>query len=99
MAMKQMIMVLTLNLVCQHKAIIKFKVLILVSALLLSGCSLFVSENSFGESWKGETLGSLMSQWGEPVERNAIYSGGTEAVYKIFNDSCTYYFYTNLYGH
>ena len=76
----------------------KLKIFALVNVLLLSGCSLFVSENSFGESWKGEPVASLISQWGEPAEKISTDSGEMEVIYKIFSDSCTYHFYTDAKG-
>jgi len=76
----------------------KSQVLTLISAMILTGCSLFVSEDSFGESWKGEAVDSLIAQWGEPAEKITIDNGGVEVIYKIFNDSCTYHFYTDSNG-
>lgn len=76
----------------------KLQLLTILSAIILTGCSLFVSENSFGESWKGETVDSLIAQWGEPAANNAMDNGGIEVIYKIFSDSCTYSFYTDAAG-
>ncbi len=69
-----------------------------ISLLFLSGCSLFVGEDSFGESWTGEHIESLLNQWGDPAKKHINEKGETEVVYKLFNNSCTYYFYTDTAG-
>ncbi len=76
----------------------KISLLSLVSALLLSGCSLFVSESYFGENWTGHHINELVEQWGEPHEMKSKEGGVIEAEYKIFSDSCTYIFITDEQG-
>ncbi|MGI9835874.1 hypothetical protein ACJPQX_21765 [Vibrio vulnificus] len=76
----------------------KIRLLILTSALLLSGCSLFVSESYFGESWTGHHIDELIEQWGEPNQMKSNEGGVVEAEYRIFSDSCTYVFITNEQG-
>lgn len=65
---------------------------------ILGGCSLFVSESSFGESWSGHHVNELISQWGEPEQKNTNEKGEVEIEYKIFSDSCTYIFFTDEQG-
>jgi hypothetical protein len=45
------------------------KKVLFISLLFLSGCSLFVGEDSFGESWTGEHIESLLNQWGDPAKK------------------------------
>lgn len=76
----------------------KVKLLSLSFALLLSGCSLLVTESYFGENWSGHHVDQLVEQWGEPTEMRTLEGGVKEAEYKIFNDSCTYVFITDEHG-
>ncbi|MEH6453290.1 MAG: hypothetical protein V7782_09670, partial [Psychromonas sp.] len=73
----------------------KSLILTLFSIIFLTGCSLFVSQDSFGESWKGESVDNLIVQWGQPAEKNINKNGEVSVVYKIFSDTCTYSFYTD----
>ncbi|OLQ95065.1 hypothetical protein BIY21_07560 [Vibrio ponticus] len=75
----------------------KFLLGLCVSAVL-SGCSLLVGEDYFGEGWKGESVEQLTGHWGEPESTTNLENGGQELIYKLFNDSCTYVFYTDASG-
>ncbi|WP_194437007.1 hypothetical protein [Vibrio fluminensis] len=75
----------------------KFLLGLSVSALL-SGCSLLVGEDYFGEGWKGESVEQLTGHWGEPESTTDLENGGQELIYKLFDDSCTYVFYTDASG-
>ncbi len=74
------------------------KLLSFILLLTLGGCSLFVSENYFGESWKGHHINELVALWGEPKQMITSKSGVIKAEYKIFNDNCTYIFITDEKG-
>ncbi|MGF1754594.1 hypothetical protein L4C33_13465 [Vibrio makurazakiensis] len=76
----------------------KRKFLALWLTAILSGCSLFVSESSFGESWSGSHVNDLIAQWGEPELKKINEKNELEIEYKIFNDSCTYTFFTDSQG-
>ncbi|WP_147395043.1 hypothetical protein [Alginatibacterium sediminis] len=77
---------------------IKIAALITVATLGLVSCSLFIRENAFGESWTGKPAEQLIQQWGEPSQKNHQENGGQELIYNMFNNSCTYYFYTDTLG-
>ncbi|PSU36343.1 hypothetical protein C9I99_04945 [Photobacterium lutimaris] len=76
----------------------KIRLISIVSALFLSGCSLFVSESYFGDSWTGHHIDELVKQWGEPNQMKSEEGGVIEVEYKIFSDSCTYIFITDEQG-
>ena len=76
----------------------KLRLLSLVFAVALSGCSLLVTESYFGESWTGHHINNLEEQWGEPLQMKSKGDGVIEAEYRIFNDSCTYTFITDDQG-
>ncbi len=78
--------------------IVKLKTLAFCLIVFLGGCSLFVSESSFGESWSGHHVDELIAHWGEPEKKTVKENGEIEVLYKIFNDSCTYTFFTNEEG-
>ena len=78
--------------------VMKLRLLSLAFALVLSGCSLLVTESYFGESWTGHHIDKLVEQWGEPYQMKSIDDGVIEAEYRIFNDSCTYTFITDEQG-
>ncbi|KZX70325.1 hypothetical protein A3712_07995 [Vibrio sp. HI00D65] len=76
----------------------KLRLLSLVFAVALSGCSLLVTESYFGESWTGHHINNLEEQWEEPLQMKSKGDGVIEAEYRIFNDSCTYTFITDDQG-
>ena len=72
--------------------------LLLCFAVAVSGCSLLVGEDYFGEGWKGESVEQLTGHWGEPESKTNLENGGQELIYKLFDGSCTYVFYTDASG-
>ncbi|MEZ8826027.1 hypothetical protein AB6E04_16840 [Vibrio amylolyticus] len=76
----------------------KLKLVVLVLSVVISGCSLFVSENSFGENWSGHHVDELIAHWGEPNQKSENEHGEIEVQYKIFSESCTYTFFTDRHG-
>ena len=73
-------------------------VVFLGSITLLSGCVLFASNNSLGESWKGSKIRSLEDAWGPPTVVIETEDGSKEFKYVIFHGSCAYYFVTDATG-
>ena len=74
------------------------KIMALFIALLLSGCSLFVTGDYLGKEWPGKNIDSLFTHWGKPHNVIESENGEKEVIYKIFNNSCTYTFFTDSKG-
>jgi hypothetical protein len=70
-------------------------VIALLTSILLFGCSLFVTEEFFGKSWKGHSIVELEEAWGEPAEVIENLDGTKEVRYELFHGKCTYYFITD----
>ncbi|MFA0414438.1 hypothetical protein AB4520_11610 [Vibrio renipiscarius] len=76
----------------------KNSLIVVFFSLYLTGCSLFVSQDTFGEHWKGNNVDRLIEHWGEPEKTTVMSDGGLEVIYKIFSDTCTYTFYSDEQG-
>ena len=74
------------------------KVIVGFIVLLLSGCSLFISQGYLGKDWPGKKADTLIEAWGEPKSKVISDNGEMEIIYKIFNETCTYTFYTDSNG-
>lgn len=75
-----------------------FLVLAAASAAVLTGCSLFLSNSTFGESWTGKPIESLKSQWGPPQGEVANSDGTGEVRYEMRKWGCTYWFASDTSG-
>ena len=65
---------------------------------VLTGCSLFVSNSSFGESWTGKPIEKLKHQWGAPQGEVANPDGTGEVRYEMPKWGCTYWFASDASG-
>lgn len=64
----------------------------------LSACSLWVGQDALGQSWVGQSLATLKSQWGTPQGETAQANGGVEVRYDVPKSGCTYWFTANAVG-
>lgn len=65
---------------------------------VLAGCSLFISNSTFGESWTGSPIESLKHQWGAPQGEIAHPDGSREIRYEMPKWGCTYWFVSDPSG-
>jgi len=71
---------------------------LMLGGAALTACSLFVSNDDFGESWKGHQIDELQGQWKQQGAMTSSPDGTKEYRFDIFHGKCTYYFRTDLTG-
>jgi len=71
---------------------------LIAMAAAISGCSLFVTNEAFGQSWKDHQVEQLKHQWGNPQAESSNTDGSSELRYELFNGGCTYWFTTDASG-
>jgi hypothetical protein len=69
-----------------------------IATVLSASCSLFTTNDDFGESWKGAPIERLQRAWGTPAETVRNNDGTSELRYDLFKGTCTYYFTTDAAG-
>lgn len=69
-----------------------------IALLWIAGCSLFVTEDFFGERWQGRSLQEIEDAWGLPAQSLNKDNGEMEIRYDLFKGTCRYYFIVNREG-
>ena len=82
----------------KYLAMTRFVLALILGAAALTACSIFASNDTFGESWKGEQIERLERQWKQQGAMTSNLDGTKEYRFDIFHGGCTYYFTTDPTG-